>query len=94
MEDMDVHEILQVLLQGLPVQPSQPVGTLDTLGLPVSPIDAFSIQGQPKRVGELASDQHLPGPQHLCHQQGLTLQSSSQEVGMESNAALPLPFTV
>lgn len=66
-EDVDVHEVFQVLLQGLPVQSRQPVGTLNTLGLPVSPIDALSIEGQPKWVGQLASNQYLPGTQHLCH---------------------------
>lgn len=66
-EDMDVHKVLQVLLQGLSVQPCQPVSALYTLGLPVSPIDAVSIQGQPEGVGELASNQHLPEPPYLCH---------------------------
>lgn len=66
-EDVDVHQVLQVLLQGLPVQPRQPVGTLDTLGLPVGPVDALPIEGQPKWVGQLASDQYLPGPPCLRH---------------------------
>lgn len=56
MEDVDVHEILQVLLQSLPVQPGQPVSTLYTFGLPVRPIDALSIQSQPKRMGKLTSN--------------------------------------
>lgn len=66
-EDMDVHEVLQILLQGLPVQPRQAVGALDTLCLPVCPIDALPIEGQPKGVRELASNQHLPRTQHVCH---------------------------
>lgn len=77
-EDVDVHEVLQILLQGLPVQPRQPVSALDTFGLPVCPIDALFIEGQPKRVGELASNQHLPGTQHTCHpRQGPTVLSSA-----------------
>ena len=80
-EDVDVHQVLQVLLQGLPVQPRQPVGTLDTLGLPVGPVDALPIEGQSKRVGQLASNQDLPGSPRLCHvmpQSGLTVQSRRQ----------------
>lgn len=63
-EDMNVHEVLQILLQGLPVQPRLPVSTLYALGLPVRPVDALSVEGQPKWVGELASNQNLPGTQH------------------------------
>lgn len=91
-EDVDVHEVLQILLQGLPVQPRQPVRALDTLGLPVCPIDALFIEGQPERVGELASNQHLPGTQRVCHpparshstRQCLSTRARSQ------NAAWPL----
>lgn len=63
---MDVHEVLQILLQGLPVQPREPVCALYTLGLPVSPIDALSIEGQPERVGELASDRSSENSASLC----------------------------
>lgn len=80
---MDVHEVFQVLLQSLPVQPRQPVGTLYTLGLPVGPIDAVSIERQPKRVGQLASNQYLSRAPALvsCPGQGLTVQYAGQGLG-------------
>lgn len=90
-EDMDVHEVFQILLQGLPVQPCQPVSALYTLGLPVRPIDALSIEGQPKWVGELASNQHLPGTQHLCHHPPRSgTQQWSRAWAKSQNAAWPL----
>lgn len=88
-EDMDVHEVLQILLQGLPVQPRQPVSALDTLGLPVCPIDALFIEGQPKRVGELASNQHLPGTQHVSSPSKVPQYSAVPEhSGKESECSL------
>lgn len=50
-EDVDIHQVLQVLLQGLPVQPRQPVGTLDALGLPVGPVDALPMGVSPNGWG-------------------------------------------
>ena len=91
-EDVDVHQVLQVLLQGLPVQPRQPVGTLDTLGLPVGPVDALPIEGQPKWVGQLASDQYLPG--HPCLRHAPTRSDGTEQASRGYSASTPCCVTL
>ena len=50
---MDVHEFLQVRAQRVAVQAGQLVRVLDTLGLPVRPVDPVTIQREAERVGQV-----------------------------------------
>lgn len=63
MKDMDVHKVLQIVLQSFTILPCPFVSSLDALCLPVSPVDSSSIESKPKGVRKIASNQYLSQPQ-------------------------------
>lgn len=72
-ENMNIHKILQIVLQCLPRLPSPPVCTLDAFGLPVCPVDSLAIESKSKGVGQIVPNQHLlrlptsPQEKILCY---------------------------
>lgn len=68
-ENMNIHKILQIVLQRFPRLPSPPICALDTFGLPVCPVDSLAIKSKSKGVRQIVPNQHLlrlpPAPQKI-----------------------------
>lgn len=64
---MNIHKILQIVLQRFPSLPSPSICALDAFGLPVCPVDSLAIKSKSKGVRQIAPNQHLvrlpPAPQ-------------------------------
>lgn len=58
-ENMNIHKILQIVLQCFPRLPTPPVCALDAFGLPVCPVDSLTIKSKSKGVRQIAPNQHL-----------------------------------
>lgn len=58
-ENMNIHKILQIVLQRFPSLPSPSICALDAFGLPVCPVDSLAIKSKSKGVRQIAPNQHL-----------------------------------
>lgn len=56
---MNIHKILQIVLQRFPSLPSPSICALDAFGLPVCPVDSLAIKSKSKGVRQIAPNQHL-----------------------------------
>lgn len=58
-ENMNIHKILQIVLQCFTSLPSPSICALDAFGLPVCPVDSLAIKSKSKGVRQIAPNQHL-----------------------------------